>query len=106
MKKIEIKSSDYDRMNIDDKIIVSNDFNLERERYPWYPDLAGKTGKIARIQTETDSGYELDEPIYWVKFEPFQVVVIPENENAYAFHPTEWVTKSHWTFSGSELLHE
>lgn len=94
-------------MKIGDKVKVNARlYNLERRAYPFYPDLAGESGVISKIQTTTDSGSDLDEPIYWVKFEKIiQVGVIPESESAYNFQPTEFREVPEWSFLAEVLQH-
>ena len=97
----ELRKRSGKKLCVGDTVKVVKAYAQERRAYPFYPDLVDKIGVITRIQTETTITRDvLEEPIYWVKFDPFKVGFVPEGQSVYGYEPTEFRKRTIWHFCG------
>lgn len=82
---------------IGDKVIVCDEYELQRGLYPFLPDLVSKQGEVVEVK-----GDGLDEFIYCVKFEPFKIGVIAEGGHSID-EPTEWRDECLFCFTEYDL---
>lgn len=92
-------------LRVNDKVSVNGEsYENQRKMYPFIPDLSGKIGVVFKIQTKTNvTQEELDLPIYWVRFEPFLIGVIPLDGHA-CDTPTQWREETDFSFVDENYL--
>jgi len=103
-----MKKRDYEQsriFRIGDAVSPNYLYTNERKSYPFLPDFKDSgVGTIVRFQIETPLHTQLEEPIYWVKFEkPFKIGIIPEGGHAIDV-PTEWREEIEFGFLAEKLV--
>lgn len=98
-----------EEFTIGDRVVVTTEYDLKRENYPWLPDLAGMDGIVTDLITHTPVTNEpLDGPIYIVTFEtPFKRGEVDADELLKTgMTKEEWLTELtvwHFCYLGNEL---